>query len=70
MRSARVAPNGEFSFTSLPAGDYYLTAIADEDGADWQDPEVLDALSRGAARIAINDGDQKTITIRRRDSRR
>ena len=70
MRSARVRANGEFSFASVPVGDYYLTAIADEDGADWQDPDVLDALSRAATRITINDGDQKTVTLRRRDSRR
>jgi Carboxypeptidase regulatory-like domain len=70
MRSARVAANGEFSFTSVPVGDYYFTAISDEDGADWQDPDVLDALSRAAVRITINDGDQKTVTVRRKDSRR
>ena len=70
MRSTRVTASGEFSFSSIPVGDYYLTAIADEDGADWQDPDTLDALSRGAARITIHDGDQKTVTIRRRGSRR
>ena len=70
MRSARVGATGEFSFASLPVGDYYVTAIADEDGADWQDPDVLDVLSRAAMRITVNDGDQKNVTLRRRDSRR
>ncbi len=70
MRSARVRDNGEFSFGSVPVGEYHLTAIADEDAADWQDPAVLDALARAATRITINDGDQKTVTLRRRDSRR
>jgi hypothetical protein len=70
MRSARVAATGEFSFSSVPVGDYYLIAIADEDGSDWQDPDVLDALSRAAVRITINDGDQKAVTIRRREGRR
>ena len=70
MRSARVGATGEFSFASLPVGDYYVTAIADEDGADWQDPAMLDTLSRAATRITINDGDQKNVTLRRRDSRR
>jgi hypothetical protein len=69
MRSARVAATGEFSFSSVPVGDYYLTAIGDEDGSDWQDPDVLDALSRAAVRITINDGDQKAVTIRRRAAR-
>ena len=70
MRSTRVSATGEFSFSSVPVGDYYLMAIADDDGSDWQDPDVLDALSRAAVRITINDGDQKTVTIRRREGRR
>ena len=70
MRSARVRANGEFSFVPFQSASTYLTAIADEDGADWQDPQVLDVLSRSAMRLMMNDGDQKTITIRRRDGRR
>jgi hypothetical protein len=70
MRSARVRAGGEFSFGSVPVGEYYVAAIADEDGSDWQDPEFLDAVSRSATRLMIGDGDQKTITIRRRTTRR
>jgi hypothetical protein len=70
MRSARVRASGEFSFGSVPAGDYYVAAIADEDAADWQNPEFLDAVSRSAMRLTIDDGGQKTITLRRRNTRR
>ena len=70
MRSARVRDNGEFSLGSVPVGEYYLTAILDEDAADWQDPAGLDALARTATRITINEGDQKTVTLRRQGSRR
>ena len=70
MRSARVRDNGEFALGSVPVGEYYLTAIPDEDAADWQDPAGLDALARTATRITINDGDQKTVTLRRQGSRR
>ena len=69
LRSTRVRTNGEFSFASVPTGEYYITAIGDEDGADWQDPGFLDVASRSAARITINDGDQKMITLRRKDTR-
>jgi hypothetical protein len=69
MRSARVTAHGEFSFASVPIGEYYVTAIGDENGADWQDPRLLDALSRSAHRVTINDGDQKTLTLRRKDAR-
>ena len=70
MRSARVRDNGEFSLGSVPVGEYYLIAILDEDAADWQDPAGLDALARTATRITINEGDQKTVTLRRQGSRR
>jgi hypothetical protein len=70
MRSARVRATGEFSFTSIPPGEYYLAAIADQDGSDWQDPAVLEAVSRSATRLTINDGDQKTVTLRRKETRR
>ena len=70
MRSARVRDNGEFSIASVPVGEYHLAAIADEDGSDWQDPDVIDTLARAATRITINDGDQKSVTLRGRGSRR
>ena len=70
MRSARVSPDGEFSFASIPVGDYYVAAIGDEEGGNWQDPDFLDVLSRSAMRVTIDDGDQKTITLRQRHRRR
>jgi len=70
MRSARVSPDGEFSFGSIPVGDYYVAAIADEEGGNWQDPDFLEVLSRSATRVTIDDGDQKTITLRQRHPRR
>ena len=59
MRSARVADNGEFSFASVPVGDYYLAAVDDEDGSATGRTRLLDAQSRAAMRVTINDGDQK-----------
>jgi hypothetical protein len=70
MRSARVTENGDFSFGSVPVGEYYVAVVADEDAADWQEPDFLDAVSRSATRVTINDGDQKTITLRKRSSPR
>ena len=70
LRSSRVRPDGQFSFASIPVGDYYVAAIGDEDGGNWQDPEFLDAVSRSAVRVTIDDGDQKTITLRARARRR
>jgi hypothetical protein len=70
MRSARVSENGDFSFGAVPVGEYYVAVVADEEAADWQDPDALEQLSRSATRVTINDGDQKNITLRKRSTRR
>jgi Carboxypeptidase regulatory-like domain len=69
MRSVRTTKTGEFSVTSLPAGDYYVMALPDENTADWQDTAVLEGLSRLAARVTLNEGDQKTLDVRVREAR-
>ena len=70
IRSARTKPNGEFAFASLPPGDYYVTAIRDEDAADWRAPATLEALARAATQVTIVEGEHKTITVQVREVRR
>jgi hypothetical protein len=50
--------------SSLPAGDYYVAAIADEQSAEWREPKTLDALARIATRVTILEGEHKTVTLR------
>jgi hypothetical protein len=69
LRSVRPRENGEFALSSVPTGDYYIVAIPDDRGGDWQDPAFLDVLSRDATRITINDGDQRVVDLRRKDIR-
>ena len=69
MRSTRPSASGEFSFTSLPAGDYYVVAIPDEHAVDWQDTGSLDLFARMATRLTIAEGDQRTVDLRTREIR-
>jgi hypothetical protein len=69
LRSARATRDGEFSFTSLPAGDYYVVALPDEHVADWQDPKFLEATARLAAHVTLDEGDQKTVDLRTQEMR-
>jgi hypothetical protein len=69
MRSTRTSASGEYSFTSLPAGDYYVVAIPDEHAVDWQDTGSLDLLARMASRLTIAEGDQRVVDLRRREVR-
>jgi hypothetical protein len=70
LRSARANARGEFGISSLPPGDYYVTAIREEDAGDWRDPAVLEALARGATQITITEGEHKSIDVTVREVRR
>lgn len=68
VRSTRPSKSGEYSF-NLPAGDYHLLAIPEEQSADWQDPDFLDLASRSAARVTVVEGDRKIQDLRTRSVR-
>jgi hypothetical protein len=68
VKFSRPRLDGTFSFQGLPAGEYYLAAVnwmqGDELGGEWQDPEFLDAIARGATRISVAEADQATVRTR------
>lgn len=64
VRSAPTRRSGEFSFTSLPPGDYYAVALSDHLAADWQGPKFMDVLAQVATRVTIGEGEQKTQDLR------
>jgi hypothetical protein len=69
LKSARTAKTGEYSFTSVPPGDYYMVALPDEQATDWQDPQFLETLASVATHVTITDGEQKTQNLRMRGVR-
>jgi hypothetical protein len=69
LRRSRVdAGTGEYSF-NLPAGDYYVIAVRDEQAADWQDVAFLEDASRDAVRVRIGEGERKVQDVRVRGIR-
>lgn len=66
LASARAAADGSFTVSPLPAGDY-LIAIVDElvDG-EWAEPDTLERLRQAAVSMKLADGENRTITLRRR----
>jgi hypothetical protein len=69
MRMVRASEGGTFFMRGIPAGDYYLAAIPEEQAADWQDTRVLDQLARDAMRLTINHGEKKRQDLKTRSSR-
>ena len=69
LRITRVnAGTGEYAF-NLPAGDYYVIAVPDEQSADWQDVAFLEEASREAVRVRIGEGERRVHDVRVRRGR-
>jgi hypothetical protein len=63
---ARVATDGTFRFTNLPAGTYHLVALTEVSQSDLYDEAFLEALKPSALLITLAEGEQKTqpLTIK------
>jgi hypothetical protein len=70
LRSARPLKNGTYTITGLPAGDYYVAAISEDQISSWENPDVLAELSRLATHVSIADGDTHTQDLVRSGSDR
>jgi hypothetical protein len=60
----RPRDDGSFSVASLPPGEYLAIAVAQLDLNDWQDPSVLEGLSRLATPFVLTPGDTRTLELR------
>ena len=65
LRTARADTQGRFMLRGLPGGTPYLMAAVDyvEEG-EWQDPEFLERLRESASRLALRDGETKTVALK------
>jgi Carboxypeptidase regulatory-like domain len=67
LRTAPVGPDGGFIVQGLPAGSYYVAAVAglpQNGGGAWQDPAFLEALRVGASTATISDGQKRSVSLR------
>jgi hypothetical protein len=60
----RPASDGRFTFVNLPAGEYFLAALADDDPVDWQLSAFLEQVVPAAIKVTVTDGAQTTQGIR------
>jgi hypothetical protein len=63
MRTARVKPSGDYTIAGLPAGDYYVVAVREDTLADWQNPALLQALTRVAQEVSVIGGERKAVNL-------
>jgi hypothetical protein len=62
-RHARPTTAGVFRMRALPPGQYFVVAIDDALTAEWQNPRVLEVLSRVADRVTMAEGEKKSVTL-------
>lgn len=60
IRTAVADTGGGYRFSSLPAGEYFLVAVEEEEMYGWQDPKFLEQAQARAVRVAIGWGEAKT----------
>jgi len=63
VSAARPNPNDVYT-VRVPAGDYFIAALADIEPGEWNDPDVLAPLRDRAMRVTIADGERKTIDLK------
>ncbi len=63
LRTARANAAGGYSLTGLPPGEYNVIAVKEDTVGDWQDPALLQALTRYAQQVRLVEGDRKTIDL-------
>jgi hypothetical protein len=54
---------GVFKVTTLRPGQYYAIALDRVEGNAWQDPALLEGLSRQAFPFSLGDGEMQTIDL-------
>jgi hypothetical protein len=59
---ARPRPDGSFSVTGLPPGEYRVAALDWTQGNDWQDPALLESLAPRSLTVTLSEGQRTTIT--------
>jgi hypothetical protein len=66
FRDERTSKAGSYSATGLPPGEYFVIALSTIDVAEPRDPKFLTALTGGAARVTVTDGEKKIMDLKTR----
>jgi hypothetical protein len=64
IRGTRPDRSGRYTFAALPPGDYYVAAIREETTPQWQDPQMLEEISRSAAQVHVGEGETRTQDLK------
>ena len=60
----RAGTDGRFTFTGLPAGEYFLAAVNDFEPNAWFSAEFLEQILPAAIRVTVADGERKVHDVK------
>ncbi len=64
IAATRPDTDGRFQISSLPPGNYRLTAVTDAEPGEWFNPDFLAQLIGGSIPVSLAEGERKTQDIR------
>jgi hypothetical protein len=68
LKLAHSTASGEFRVAALPPGDYWIAAVDRVGGnataGEWQEPDLLEALSLRATRASLGPGESPPLALR------
>jgi uncharacterized protein (DUF2141 family) len=64
IKAVTSSPDGAFTISGLPAGEYVVSAIEDAEPGEWFDPAFLQRLLPTGVKLVINEGETKTQDVR------
>jgi hypothetical protein len=64
FQSAYPDASGKFTLLNLPPGEYFVATIPLRQAELWQDPNVLDTLTRSATRTTLGPGESRVLDLK------
>ena len=64
VRAARPDAQGQYTIKGLPPGDYLAVAMDYVQDGMWNDPEYLESIRRYGQKLALTDGESRTISLK------
>ena len=57
-------PDGKYEIKGLPPGEYLAVGVDYMQEGMWNDPDFLESLRKSAQRLALSDGESRSISLR------
>ena len=64
VRATRPDEQGGYEIKGLPPGEYLAVAVDYVQEGMWNDPDFLESMRKSAQRLALSDGESRSISLR------